>query len=136
MKYLLDTNVISDVVKGHPVVLPRFKQTQPSALGISCITAMEIEFGLQINPERARKLAPVMDALLANIAILDFSLEDAHAAATLRAALRKRGTPIGPYDCLLAGCALRHGLVFVTDNTAEFERVGGLQLENWRELIS
>jgi tRNA(fMet)-specific endonuclease VapC len=132
MKYLLDTNVISDFVKGHPAVMARIKSTPPPMLGISSITAMEIEFGLQLNPERARKLAHIIEALLTRVEILDFSREDARTAATLRAALQKRGTPIGPYDVLLGGCALRRGLIFVTANTGEFARIDGLQLENWR----
>lgn len=133
MKFLLDTNVISDFVKGHPSVMPRLKQTAPHLVGISSITAMEIEFGLQLNPTRASKLIPVLEPLLASIEILDFSHEDALTAATLRAALQKQGTPIGAYDVLLAGCALRRGMIFVTANTREFERASGLQLENWRE---
>jgi tRNA(fMet)-specific endonuclease VapC len=133
MKYLLDTNVISDFAKGHPVVLDRIKRTAPRLLGVSCITAMEIEFGLQLNPDRARKLRPVLEALLRSIDILDYHLEDAHTAGSLRAALQRRGTPIGPYDVLLGGCALRRGLILVTANTGEFERVDGLLVENWRE---
>ncbi|MDF9390918.1 MULTISPECIES: type II toxin-antitoxin system VapC family toxin [Methylococcus] len=133
MKYLLDTNVISDFAKGHPAVLPKLKQTPPRLVGISSITLMEIEFGLQLNPERARKLAPVLESLLNSIEVFDFSPGDAKTAAALRAALQKRGTAIGAYDVLLAGAALRRGLIFVTANTAEFERINGLQLEDWRE---
>ena len=133
MKYLLDTNVVSDFVKGHPLVMSRLKQTAPHLIGISSITAMEIEYGLQLNPARARKLLSILEPLLASIESLDFSRDDALTAATLRASLQSRGTPIGAYDVLLAGCALRRGMIFVTANTREFERVSGLQLENWRE---
>ena len=94
---------------------------------------MEIEFGLQLNPTRATKLIPVLKPLLAAIDILDFSRDDALTAASLRAALQKQGTPIGAYDVLLAGCALRRGMIFVTANTREFEQATGLHLENWRE---
>lgn len=134
MKYLLDTNVISDYVKGHPNVQTRLKQTPPYLVAISSITRMEIEFGLQLNPTRAHKIAPVLEPLLASIAVLDFSEEDGVVAANLRANLRKLGTPIGPYDVLLAGSALRRGLIFVTANTDEFIRVTGLTLENWQNL--
>lgn len=51
----------------------------------------------------------------------------------MRAALAKRGTPIGPYDVMIGGTALRHGLVLVTSNTDEFERINGLIVEDWRE---
>ncbi|MBI4191124.1 MAG: type II toxin-antitoxin system VapC family toxin, partial [Betaproteobacteria bacterium] len=54
------------------------------------------------------------------------------ATAALRAALQKKGRPIGAYDVLIAGCALARGLVLVTSNEREFRRVGGLRIENWR----
>lgn len=55
-----------------------------------------------------------------------------HAMARLRASLNAQGAPIGAYDLLLAACALRRGMVIVTKNVREFERVGGLGLEDWR----
>ena len=94
---------------------------------------MEIEFGLALDPARARGLTPVMHALLQAIAILPYGIEDARATATLRAALQKKGRPIGAYDALIAGCALARGLVLVTSNEREFGRVGGLRVENWRK---
>lgn len=93
---------------------------------------MEVEFGLKLNPTRARKLAPVMYALLQAIGIISYGFEDARATAALRAALREKGRPIGAYDALIAGCALAHGLILVTSNEREFRRVSGLQIENWR----
>lgn len=133
MKYLLDTCIISYFVKGDPNVLNHIKKKSPQQLCISTITSMEIEFGLQLNPSRAKQLNGVMSAFLENIHILPLTQEDAHAAATIRANLQKRGTPIGSYDVLLAGCALSRGLIFVTSNCSEFQRVLGLQLEDWRK---
>lgn len=132
MKYLLDTCTISDFVKGQPGVLARVKATSPQLIAISTVTLMEIEFGLQLNPDRARKLAPVMDAFLSSITILPFEDADARAAGGLRAALQKQGQPIGAYNVLIAGCGLARGLVVVTSNVGEFQRVSGLQVEDWR----
>lgn len=132
MKYLLDTCTVSDFVKGQPGVLARIKATPPSQIAVSVITRMEIEFGLQLNPERARKIGPVLDGMFNAITTLALSEADAIAAAAIRAALQRRGQPIGPYDILIAGCGLARGLIVVTSNTGEFERVGGLLLENWR----
>jgi len=81
---------------------------------------MEIEFGLALNPAKARKLAPVMHALFQAATILPYGQEDARATATLRASLQKRGRPIGAYDALIAGCALARGLVLVTSNEGSF----------------
>lgn len=131
--YLLDTCTVSDFVRGNPKVLQRFKETSPSLLAVSSITVMEIEYGLKLNPQRAKKLETVINALLDSIHILTFDREDASAAAAIRAALRTQGTPIGSYDVLLAGCALRRGLSFVTSNTKEFHQVSGMVLENWRD---
>ena len=130
--YLLDTCVISDFVKGDKPTLHKLKQTPPNLLSISTITSMEIEFGLQLNSTRAKIIAPIMSAFLANIHLLSYSEADAHAAAAIRASLQKTGKPIGAYDVLLAGCAVSRGLILVSSNMREFERVSGLQLENWR----
>jgi tRNA(fMet)-specific endonuclease VapC len=132
MKYLLDTCTVSDFVKGQPGVLARIKATPPSLIAVSVVTRMEIESGLQLNPERARKLGPILDSVLNAITTLPLSEADAIAAAGIRVALQRRGQPIGPYDILIAGYGLARGLILVTSNTGEFERVGGLLLENWR----
>ena len=132
MKYLLDTCIVSDFVKGQPNVLARIKATLPSQIAVSVVTRMEIEFGLLLNPERARKLAPVMDAFLGSITTLPLTETDAQAAAGIRAALQLQGQPIGAYDVLIAGCGLARGLIVVTANTGEFNRVSGLVMENWR----
>ena len=94
---------------------------------------MEVEFGLALNASRARKLAPVMHALLDAIAVVHYDTDDARASAMLRAALHKKGRPIGAYDVLIAGCAMARDLVLVSSNEREFGRVYGLRLENWRE---
>jgi len=132
MNYLLDSCTVSDFVKGQPGVLARIKATPPSLIAVSAITRMEIEFGLQLNPERARKLAPVLGDFLAAVATLPFGESDARAAAGIRAALQRQGQPIGAYDVLIAGCSLARGLTIVTANSGEFRRVGGLLVENWR----
>ena len=63
--------------------------------------------------------------------MLPFDADDALAAGEVRTALELRGTPIGPYDVLIAGHALRHGATLVTANTREFSRVPGLMVEDW-----
>lgn len=132
MKYLLDTCTVSDFVKGHPNVLARVKATPPSLIAVSVLTRMEVDYGLALNAERARKLAPMLDAFFSTIATLPFDQADAKAAAAIRAALKIMGQPIGAYDVLIAGAGLARGLVVVTSNVGEFKRVGGLQVEDWR----
>jgi tRNA(fMet)-specific endonuclease VapC len=132
MKYLLDTCTVSDFVKGQPNVLARIKAISPALIAVSALTRMEVEYGLVLNAERARKLAPVLQAFFSTISTLPFEVADALAAAAIRAALKTKGQPIGAYDVLIAGTALARGLVVVTSNVGEFQRIGGLQVEDWR----
>ena len=132
MRYLLDTCVVSDVVKGVPAVLRRVRETAPDWLAISSVTLMEIEYGLSLNPERAKKLAPVIAGFIGRIHVLDFTSSDARATAALRASLKQRGEVIGSFDSLMAGSALSRGLVLATSNVREFGRIHGLQIEDWR----
>jgi tRNA(fMet)-specific endonuclease VapC len=80
---------------------------------------------VQENTERLRVL------LSGDLDLLDFDDEDAQTAGRVRAALEKIGAPIGAYDLLIAGQALRRGLTVVTANTSEFSRVIGLSWEDW-----
>jgi len=132
VRFLLDTNVVSDFVRGESVVASRLRATRPEEIAVSSVTVMEITYGLALAPARARWLRPVIDALLGAVELLPLSVEDARAAGAVRAALRRRGRPVGPYDLLLAGCALARGLVFVTANSREFVRIAGLVVDDWR----
>lgn len=132
MTYLLDTCALSDFARGEPGTLAHLRDVAPSEVAISAVSAMEVEYGLALDPGRARKLAPVMRALLEAIAILPYGLEDARASASLRAPLEKRGRPVGAYDALIAGTAIARGLVLVTSNVREFGRIAALRIENWR----
>ena len=132
MKYLLDTCTVSDFVKGQPKVLARLKATPPNLIAVSALTRMEVDYGLARNAERAKKLAPILDAFFSTITTLPFDEADAQAAAAIRAALKSQGQPIGAYDVLIAGTGLAKGLVVVTSNVGEFKRISGLQVEDWR----
>jgi tRNA(fMet)-specific endonuclease VapC len=133
VKYLLDTNVLSDFARGEKAVTARLRQEAPSQLAASVITEMEVEYGLARKPGLTPRLREAMRMLLNTISVLPFEREDARVAAQLRASLGSQGTPIGAYDLLLAACALRRGLKIVTHNAREFARVGGLGLEDWRK---
>ena len=132
MKYLLDTCTVSDFVKGQPKALARVKAASPNQIAVSALTRMEVDYGLGLNTERAKKLAPMLDAFFSTVATLPFDEADAQAAAAIRAALKTRGQPIGAYDVLIAGTGLARGLVVVTSNVGEFKRVSGLRVEDWR----
>jgi tRNA(fMet)-specific endonuclease VapC len=133
MRYLLDTCVISDFIKGEIGTKARLKQTPPGDIAISTITVMELRYGLALNPQRAQKVEPAIASFLASVTTLPFGTGEAEQAAQIRAALKSRGQPIGAYDVLIAATALQHNLLMITANQREFERVPGLQIENWRQ---
>jgi len=132
VKYLLDTNVLSDFVRGERAVMVRLRREAPPQLAVSVITEMEVEYGLARNSNSASRVREAMRMLLNTISVLPFEREDARVAAQLRASLHGKGTPMGAYDLLLAACALRRGLKIVTHNARKFVRIGGLGLEDWR----
>jgi tRNA(fMet)-specific endonuclease VapC len=101
---------VSDFVKGHPNVLARVKATPPNLIAVSVLTRMEVDCGLALNVERARKLAAMLDAFFSTIATLPFDEADAKAAAAIRAALKNMGQPIGAYDAPIAGAGLARGV--------------------------
>jgi len=132
MRFLLDTCVVSDFSRGEPGTLDRIKSTPPVDIAVSAVTEMEIVHGLRLNAGLSRRLKPVIEAFLGSVHVLPYDRSAALASARVRAALRRRGQPIGAYDVLIAGTALAEDLVLVTSNLNEFGRIEALRLDNWR----
>lgn len=133
MRYLLDTCVISDFIKSEVGTTTRLKQAPPVDIAISTITVMELQYGLELNPQRVQKIKPAIASFLISVTILPFGTEEAEQAAQIRATLKSQGQPIGAYDVLIAATALSYNLIMVTANSREFVRIPGLQTENWRQ---
>ena len=132
MRYLLDTCCISDFVKGDSNTVERLKRLSPSEIAVSSVTVMELEYGLLHDPQRTKKLKPVIHGIISSVTVLPYTESDAAISADIRAKMKKAGTPIGSYDVLIAGAALSHHLILVTSNTKEFRRISELKIENWR----
>ena len=98
-------------------------------MAVSAIVAQELFYGA-FKSRRAAQNVALIDAL--QFVVLEFDKEDARQAGQVRALLAK-GTPIGPYDVLIAGQAVARDMILVTHNTQEFERVRGLRFEDWQE---
>ncbi|AOR69703.1 pilus assembly protein [Burkholderia stabilis] len=128
MKFLLDTNAVIAILKGEPVVLARLRQHEPADFGVPAIVAHELYYGAYKSQRMAANVARV-EAL--QLEVVTFDAEDAQHAGAIRAHLTAAGTPIGPYDALIAGQARARRLVLVTHNMREFESVPGLQVEDW-----
>ncbi|OYW68755.1 MAG: VapC toxin family PIN domain ribonuclease [Bosea sp. 12-68-7] len=129
MRYLLDSNVVIGVMKMRPDLLAALQAHRAADCAISSLVLHELFFGAYKSQRREANLA---DVDLLSFAVLDFDRSDARCAAEIRAALRACGTPIGPYDVLIAGQALARGLILITNNVAEFSRVEGLRVEDWQ----
>ena len=132
MQYLLGTCVLSDFARGESSTVTRLKEIPPTDLAISTVTEMEIAYGLRLNPSSARRVRPIMDALLSAMVALPYDSASARATGELRAKLKREGRPIGAYDALIAGTALAQDLILVTSNLREFRRIPGLRIEDWR----
>lgn len=129
MKYLLDANAVIGLLGGNAGLLARVRKHVPEDFGVSAIAVHELFYGAYKSQRRAQNLARV-DGL--QFVVLEFDQEDARQAGEIRAALAAAGTPIGPYDVLIAGQARARSLVLVTHNTGEFSRVSGLNIEDWQ----
>lgn len=100
-------------------------------VALSAIVTFELWWGVAKSRRRAFNEARYLALIGGSLVVLPFDADDAASAAEIRAALAAAGTPIGPFDVLIAGQALRHGATLVTTNTREFERVPGLKVEDW-----
>jgi tRNA(fMet)-specific endonuclease VapC len=99
-------------------------------MGISAVTLGELVFGAENSQHVEQNLADI-EALAARLEVLPFDNPAAYHFGQIRAALYRTGQPIGPYDMMIAGQARAGGLILVTNNVREFERVPGLLLEDW-----
>lgn len=131
MKYLLDTNVCIIYLKGRNLNLKqRFEAVAIEEIAVCSIVKAELCFGAirSANPERNFAL---QQAFLQQFVSLPFDDFAATTFGIVRSQLETRGMPIGAYDLQIAAIALSNNLTLVTHNTREFDRVEGLQLEDW-----
>ena len=130
MTHLLDTDTCIGVLRQRPGMVQRLSQFTPTDCAVSMITVFELFCGLAKAQDPAKERQKV-ERFISAIIELPCARAGAEAAAKIRAELERRGTPIGPYDLLIAGQALAGGLTLVTHNVREFQRVSGLKLESW-----
>jgi len=119
-------------MKGNADVLKRFLANRESGVAISSITVAELYYGV-FNSQHAEKNNANLINFFIGLDILDFDSVAAIEYGRIRAVLRKKGTPIGHMDLMIAAHAKSRGFILVTDNVREFERVEGMQIENWLE---
>ncbi len=131
MRYLLDTNTCIVYLKGRNLTLKQRLEAVPiSEIAVCSIVKAELCFGAMksANPERNFAL---QQAFLAQFVSLPFDDLSATTFGVIRSQLETQGIPIGAYDLQIAAIALAHNITLVTHNIREFERVNGLQIEDW-----
>jgi tRNA(fMet)-specific endonuclease VapC len=130
----LDTNAVIAVLN-NPVssVRRRLDATigRGGGLALSSIVLFELWYGAAKSVRPQHNIRRITDFLAGPVEVLPFESEDAEEAGDIRAALERKGTPIGPYDVLIAAQARRHNALLVTANRSEFGRVPGLKFEDW-----
>ena len=131
IEYLLDTNICIEIIRGkNQAIIDHLLHIPVGKVAISSITLAELEYGVfrSQNPHKNRE---ALIKFCTALAILPFDTNASQFYGSIRSYLEKQGTPIGPFDMLIAAHGLALGLIVVTNNTKEFQRVPGLQLENW-----
>ncbi len=129
-RFLLDTNIVSDLVRQPSgVVRDRIAEVGDQAVCVSIIVAAELRFGAK--KRQSKQLTRQVEAILAAIPALPFEPPMDEFYAEIRAGLEADGNLIGPNDLLIAAHSLALDLTLVTDNFKAFSRVPGLRVENW-----
>ena len=130
MRYLLDTNIVSNLIRDpQGPVARRIGEVGEAQVCTSIIVAAELRYG--VTKKGSPRLATQLDAVLGALEVLPFESPADVIYGDLRSDLERRGQPIGGNDLLIAAQAIAQELTLVTDNDGEFGRIGALQHLNW-----
>jgi tRNA(fMet)-specific endonuclease VapC len=131
MTYMLDTNICIYIMKKKPEkVIQKFWDELNNGICISSSTLAELEYGMKHSSDPMKNELALL-GFLAPISVLPFGAAAASEYGEIRNYLRSKGIPIGPMDMLIAAHAKSEEMILVTNNVREFERVPGLEIENW-----
>lgn len=130
LKYMIDTNIAIYTIKNKPPEVREAFKAHDGQMCISAVTLMELIYGAEASAAVDRNLRDI-EGFAARLEVLPYDSNAGVHTGQLRAELKKRGRPIGPYDEMIAGHARSQGLVVVTNNVKQFENAPGIRLENW-----
>jgi tRNA(fMet)-specific endonuclease VapC len=128
-QYMLDTNMVSQIVRGHSAAVSRMTALPIHKVCISAITEGELCFGLERRPEAIR-LRHIVREFLTRVAIKPWDSDAAETYGRTRAALESAGKSLGSLDMLIAAHALQADCVLLTNDRA-FSQVADLRIEDW-----
>jgi tRNA(fMet)-specific endonuclease VapC len=129
MKYLLDTNICIHFFRGKFNLGAKFQEIGLKSCAISEITLAELIYGAEHSSNKQKNFA-LIEAFAAEITILPI-INCIYLYGSEKSRLRKNGTMISDFDLLIGTTALTSDLIMVTENVSEFERIDGIQIENW-----
>jgi tRNA(fMet)-specific endonuclease VapC len=131
--YLLDTNVLSELLRRRPQpqFIARLRQYPAEAFFTSCICVMELRYGSSRRQDRETFWERIAHQVLTRVTILELGLQEVLVAGDMLAYLSRRGEPIGIEDILIGAAALARGYTVVTANVRHFQRIPNLRVENW-----
>jgi tRNA(fMet)-specific endonuclease VapC len=130
LKYLLDTNIVIYVLKRRPLEVLKIFNTNASRMAISSITLSELIYGAEKSLNIDQNLEAI-DEFISHLEVLPYDTKASQHYGQIKASLEKRGEIIGENDIHIAAHAISQGLILVTNNLREFQRVPHLALENW-----
>jgi len=132
VKYLLDTDTCIYALKQNAAVLERMLSRSRADVAVSVITEAELRTGAAKSSSPVKTMR-LVENFLRPLTVVEFTSSDALSYSNVRAKLDRAGTPIGPFDTLIAAQAIGRKLILVSNNEREFGRVSGLRLENWTQ---
>lgn len=133
MRYFLDTNIISYIIKGkYPKIIEHLKKVPAQSIVIPSVVKAELEFGARNSGNYERLIVPYMQ-FLEPFDVKDFDSDALYFYGLIRQSLTGKGTPVGPNDLLIAATVLANNGTLVTHNTNEFSRIEDLRIEDWTE---
>jgi tRNA(fMet)-specific endonuclease VapC len=128
--YVLDTNILIYFFKGLGNVARNLLAISPKDIGVPTIVCFELEVGIKKSNSPGKRNKQFND-FISTVNVLPFGKLESQVSAQIRVQLEKKGTPIGPYDILIAGTALANRATLVTHNLDEFKRIENLNVIDW-----
>ena len=133
LKFMLDTNIVIYVIKRKPIAALKLFNRHVGQMCISSITLAELLHGAEKSARKEDNLRQVED-FVSRLEVLEYGAKAAAHYGDIRADLERQGMTIGVNDLHISGHARSEGLILVTNNFREFERVSALRLDNWVNL--
>jgi tRNA(fMet)-specific endonuclease VapC len=131
MKYMLDTNICIGLIRQKPPkLIRRLTRCAPGEVGVSSITVAELAYGAHKSNQVEKNLS-ALERFLLPVEIADFDQRASAAYGFVRANLEREGKIIGSMDMLIGAHALSLGMILITNNTDEFQRIPKLKVEDW-----